>query len=467
MKVRLIELNLSRILAGLAALLTAPFAGQVTSITIAADAAQPRPNVVVIVADDLGYGDLGIQGGTDVPTPNIDSLARDGVRCTDGYVSCPVCSPTRAGLLTGRYQQRFGHEFNPGPGRRQGDGDGFGLPLEQVTLANVLKQAGYKTGIVGKWHLGYAAEFQPQKRGFDEFFGFLGGAHKYLPGDDNERGPIYRGTEVVQEKEYLTDAFGREAVAFVERHSHEPFFLYLTFNAVHNPPEVTDKYLERFSSITNPKRKPYAAMLSALDDNVGLVLKTLHDKKLDENTLVFFVSDNGGPQAGNGSRNTPLKGDKGTVWEGGIRVPYFVRWKGHLEAGKVFSQPVISLDILPTAAAAAGATLSSGAKLDGVNLLPYLTGKETGAPHERLYWRFGPQHAVRQGNYKLVKTRDGEAQLFDLAQDIGEQKNLAATEPEVLKQLNASYQTWNSELAEPRWAPQGNRRVGRRKAAAN
>ncbi|MBL9125361.1 MAG: sulfatase [Planctomycetaceae bacterium] len=428
--------------------------------SLAAPDSERRPNIVVIVADDLGYGDLGIHGGDDVPTPNIDSLARDGVRCTDGYVSCPVCSPTRAGLLTGRYQQRFGHEFNPGPGRRQGDGDGFGLPLDQVTLANLLKQAGYRTGLVGKWHLGYAPDFRPQRRGFDEFFGFLGGAHKYFPGSDGERGPIYRGAEVVDEQEYLTDAFGREAVAFVERHAHEPFFLFLTFNAVHNPLEATDKYLDRFPSISEAKRKPYAAMLSALDDNVGRVLDTLHDKQLDEHTLVFFISDNGGPTQGNGSRNTPLRGDKGTVWEGGIRVPYLVRWKGHLPPGKVYAEPVISLDILPTAAAVAGATIPPGNNLDGVDLLPYLTGQKSGSPHERLYWRFGPQHAVRQANFKLVKTRDGEPQLFDLAKDVSEQNNLAASRQDVLQQLTAAFATWNGELAQPRWEPQGGRRAG-------
>ncbi len=270
-------------------------------------AAERKPNIVVIVADDLGYADVGFQGCKDIPTPNIDALARAGVRCTNGYVSCPVCSPTRAGLITGRYQQRFGHEFNPGPTRTD---DSFGLPLSQVTLADRLKRAGYATGIVGKWHLGFVPKYQPQKRGFDEFFGFLGGAHSYLNMKADMNLPILRGTEPVTEQGYLTDAFAREATAFIERHKDEPFFLYLTFNAVHNPLETAEKYLKRFPSIDDPKRRKYAAMLSAMDDGIGQVLAKINELKLDDQTLVFFISDNGGPPGANSSRNDPLRGAK-------------------------------------------------------------------------------------------------------------------------------------------------------------
>lgn len=323
-----------------------------------------RPNVVIFLADDLGVADIGAQGrSADVRTPNIDSLARNGTRFTDGYVTCPVCSPTRAGFLTGRYQQRFGHEFNPGPSRPEN----FGLPKDQVTLANAFKQNGYKTGLIGKWHLGNDAGLKPQDRGFDEFFGFLGGAHKFINNEtpENAVNDIYRGNAAVGEKEYLTDAIGREASAFVTRHAKEPFLAYVPFNDVHSPLQAPPKYTDRFPDEKDPKRKQLLAKLSALDDAIGGVLKTLREQNLEENTLIFFFSDNGGPTPNNGSRNTPFSGYKGQVLEGGIRVPYIVQWKAKLPAGQTLSQPVSSLDIFPTALAAAGGTLPSDVKLDG------------------------------------------------------------------------------------------------------
>ncbi len=225
---------------------------------------------MIILADDHGYADVGFHGCTDIPTPNLSALAKGGVRFSSGYVSGPYCSPTRAGLLTGRYQQRFGHEFNPGPT----DSDTVGLPLAETTIADRLKSAGYATGIVGKWHLGAAPHFYPQRRGFDEFFGFLGGGHSYFPG---QGAPIYRGTEVVEEKEYLTDAFAREAVSFIKRHKDHPFFLYLAFNAVHTPMHATDDRLRRFESIKDKSRRTYAAMLTALDEGVGKVVEALQE----------------------------------------------------------------------------------------------------------------------------------------------------------------------------------------------
>jgi arylsulfatase A-like enzyme len=229
-------------------------------------AAANRPNVLILLADDLGYADVGFHGCKDIPTPNIDSLAKNGVRCTNGYVSGPYCSPTRAGMLTGRYQTRFGHEFNPGSGPE------FGLPVSETTMANRLQAAGYKTGLVGKWHLGDAPKFHPQERGFDEFFGFLAGAHPYFPG---QGAPIYRGHEVVREKEYLTDAFAREALDFIDRHQKEPFFLYLAFNAVHTPMDATDARLKQFASIEDKQRRTYAAMHLAMDEAIGKVLDKL------------------------------------------------------------------------------------------------------------------------------------------------------------------------------------------------
>jgi arylsulfatase A-like enzyme len=360
------------------------------------------------------------------------------------------CSPTRAGFLTGRYQQRFGHEFNPGRGADAG------LPLQEVTLADRLKAAGYATGLVGKWHLGSAPKFNPVNRGFQEFFGFLGGAHSYFPG---QGAALLRGTQPVEEKEYLTDAFAREAVAFIDRHQQEPFFLYLAFNAVHTPMHATDQYLGRFPHIEDKMRRTYAAMTAAMDDAVGRVLGKLRSAGLEENTLIFFFSDNGGPTMKgttiNGSRNDPLRGSKRTTLEGGIRVPFLVQWKGRLPAGKTYDQPVIALDIFPTALAAAGVEAKGDRKLDGVNLLPYLEGKDSRPPHEALYWRMGQQMAIRKGDWKLVRT-DWEGklsglQLYNLAEDIGEKNDLAAKYPEKVKELESAWNRWNAELAKPLW----------------
>ncbi len=421
-----------------------------------------RPNMVLIVADDLGYADLGCQGATDVRTPHIDTLAREGVRFTDGYVSCPVCSPTRAGLLTGRYQQRFGHEFNPGPANAAAVD--FGLPLTERTLPEYLKAAGYTPGMVGKWHLGYQPAYLPGRRGFDEFFGFAGGAHSYVDARADGNNPILRGTTVVDEKEYLTDAFAREAVAFIDRHAREPFFLYLAFNAVHTPMQAPEKYLARFADIANTKRRTLAAMLSAMDDAVGAVLAKLREAGVADNTLIFFISDNGGPTQGNGSRNTPLSGFKGDLLEGGIRVPFIVHWKGRLEAGKVYREPVIALDILPTLVAAAGGSVPAEVKLDGVNLLPFLTGERQGSPHEALFWRQGRNMAVRRGNDKLLIRDGGPPQLFNLADDIGEQRDLAAEKPAKAQELSAALKKWNATLMEPLWQRRVAPRAGQRQA---
>ncbi|MCS6850227.1 MAG: sulfatase [Gemmataceae bacterium] len=426
----------------------------------AADAPR-KPNIIVILADDLGYADVGFHGCKDIPTPNLDALAASGVRCTNGYVSGPYCSPTRAGLLTGRYQNRFGHEFNPGA-----QDDTIGLPVSETTLADRLKAAGYATGWIGKWHLGSGAQFHPLKRGFDETFGFMGGAHSYFPG---KGGPIFRGTQPVEEKEYLTDAFAREAVAFIDRNKARPFFLYLAFNAVHTPMDATEDRLKKFSAISDTRRRTYAAMTLAMDEAVGRVLDKLRAEKLDEDTLLFFFSDNGGPTmpytSVNGSSNAPLRGSKRTTLEGGIRVPFVVAWKRQLPAGKVYHKPVIQLDILPTCLAAAGVAIDPAWKLDGVNLLPYLRGDHSEAPHETLYWRFGGQMAIRQGDWKLVRYDQAAdqpvgkgispARLYNLAEDIGEANDLASARPEKVKELQALWDQWNAQLAKPLWADKG------------
>ncbi|MCU0963176.1 MAG: sulfatase-like hydrolase/transferase, partial [Pirellulaceae bacterium] len=377
-----------------------------------------------------------------------------GVRFTNGYVSGPYCSPTRAGLMTGRYQQRFGHEFNPS--------GHDGLPTAEMTLADRLKVAGYATGLVGKWHLGGQPEMHPLRRGFDEFFGFLGGSHDYF-----RPAGILRGTEAVAELEYTTDDFGREAVDFIERHRDRPWFLYLSFNAVHTPMQATDERLARFAGTTDARRRTYNAMMLAMDEAIGRVRSTLVEAGLEQHTLVVFLSDNGGPTMRgttiNGARNTPLRGAKRTTLEGGIRVPFVISWPGRIAPG-VFERPVIQLDAHVTALAAAGIALPPDGQLDGVDLFPYLAGQKAEAPHDALYWRLGEQMAVRVGDYKLVRY-DGNAdavgdepaealigpRLYNLADDVGETHDLAAAMPEKMNELQAKWDAWNATLVPPLW----------------
>lgn len=443
-------------------------------------AAADRPNIVVILADDLGFADLGVQGGKDIPTPHIDSLAKNGTRFTQAYVSCPYCSPTRAGLNTGRYQTRFGHEYNePGPTGRPS----FGLPLTEKTIADRMQALGYKTGAIGKWHLGYSTDRRPMARGYEEFYGTLGNTPFHKPTNfvDSRKSPDPMPME--DPDFYTTDAYAQRAVEFIAAHKSESFFLYLPFNACHVPSQAPQKYLDRFPNIADAERKLYAGMLSALDDAVGRVLVALREQKLEENTLVFFTADNGGPMTKmgqNGSNNAPHRGQKGDVWDGGIHVPLFAQWKGRLPAGKVDDRPVISLDILPTAVAAAGGTISTDWQLDGVNLLPYLEGTNATAPHDHLCWRFGPQWAIRQGDWKLAQGFDEEAnpmpgqpdkykvvalpQLFNLASDPGETKDLAAAQPEKVAALKALYDKWNANNKEPAWVPNPNPNQGKKGA---
>jgi arylsulfatase A-like enzyme len=409
-----------------------------------------KPNIIVFVVDDLGYADLGCQGSAELATPNIDSIAANGVRFTSGYVSCPVCSPTRAGMLTGRYQERFGHEFNPGPGRAASTKEG--LPLTERTVAEDLKAAGYVTGMIGKWHLGMAPKFHPQKRGFDEFYGFLGGMHSYIDAKAMPNNLILRNSQPVDEKEYLTDAFNREAVEFVDRHHEQPFFLYLPYNAVHLPLQAPQEYLKRCAHIRNTRRRIMAAMLLAMDDGVGMVLDRLRRYGIEEDTLIFFFSDNGGPTPVNHSSNAPLSGLKTDLYEGAIRIPFMCQWKGRIPAGVVSDEPIISLDIMPTSLAAAGVALPKERAIDGVNLLPLLTGQTKQPPHEMLFWRYGELQAVRRGNMKLLRVEGESDKLFDLAADIGEKHDLAAEKPGVVRELGAALSRWNGELAQPLWS---------------
>ena len=421
---------------------------------------QSVPNIVLLFADDLGYGDVGFQGGS-VPTPALDRLAAESVRLTQGYVSAPVCSPSRAGLMTGRYQNRFGHETNPASVRDAG------MPVSETTIAELLRERGYRTALIGKWHLGVLEEFHPFNQGFDEFFGFLHGAHPYFP--ERARGQtLLRGREPIQEREYLTDAFAREAVSFIERNCDRPFFLYLSFNAVHTPIEAPEKYLERFDQLTGAART-YAAMISSLDDAVGRVMQALQENRLDDNTLVFFLNDNGGVLRY--ASNAPLRGGKASYFEGGIRVPFLLRWTGRLKAGE-YHHPVISLDVLPTALAAANKAevanprnrgQYSTAMLDGVNLLPFLSGKSSAVPHETLFWRMRDMRAevVRHESWKYMNVR-GQVSLFDLECDPSETRDLAESKPEIVKDLAARFAAWDRKMAEPLWSFPAEERAKRR-----
>jgi len=469
--------------------------------------AAPRPNVIVILADDLGYGDTAVYGSKIIKTPNIDALAADGVRFTQGYVTHPVCAPSRAAILTGRYQQRFGWEFNPVGRDRKG-----GVSLEQPFVGNVLKAAGYHTGMVGKWHLGEADGYQPVDRGFDEFFGITAGATSFLtksePGDDTYNPPgsegsfratvndplpptatndermayvrslasVRRGKQVVQVDGYLTDVFTDEAVKFIGANKDKPFFLYLAYNAPHTPLQATKKYLDRYRDVPDRGQRVYAAMVSALDDGVGAIRAKLKAEGLEKNTVIVFLSDNGCAAYIQGAcSNAPLSGFKATHLEGGVRVPYIVAWPGKIKGGQVDDRMVSSLDIVPTAAALAGAKLPKGT--DGVNLIPFLTGTNKATPNPTLYWRAGPTYAIRDGDWKLWEankadpaeqasnaahiTPDGthavvsplgkHVMLFDLKADLAESKNLATANPKVVTGLQSKLEAWDKGNVPPQW----------------
>jgi arylsulfatase A-like enzyme len=416
----------------------------------AADA--KKPNVIILLADDVGWGEFGFQGNSQIPTSNIDSIAKNGTKFTNGYIAATYCSPCRAGLMTGRYPTRFGHEFNGGG---NAGGKGFGLPLTETTMADRMKALGYATACVGKWHLGGPPDFLPMKRGFDEFFGSVANPGSYFAPPafvDSRKSP-----DVFPMKEpgfYTTDQFAARAVDWIGKQKG-PYFLYLPFNAQHAPLQATKKYLDRFPNIKEEKRHTFAAMMSAMDDAVGQVLAKVRERGEEENTLIFFFSDNGGPTPQTTSGNGPLRGFKATTSEGGIRIPYCVQWKGKIPAGKVYDHPIQNLDILPTAVVAAGGTVETSWKLDGVDLMPFITGKNTAKPHETLYWRFGEQWAIRHGDWKLVASRIDKnvPRLINLADDIAEAKDLAAQEPEKVKQLTAIWKEWSAQQEPPRWKP--------------
>lgn len=404
--------------------------------------ARKQPNIIVIMSDDQGYADIGIQGCKDVKTPHMDALAMGGVRCTDAYVTAPVCSPSRAGMLSGRYQQRFGHYYNTG--------GPHGLPVSVTTIADRMKNLGYATAAFGKWHLGTAPQFHPNKRGFDHFYGILGGHAGYFKTKVNVNG------KKVEETEYLTDALGRETVAFITKNKDKPFFIYCAFNAVHSPMHAKEEHLKMYESITNPKRKKYAGMLKSMDENIGKIIKALEDQQLLEDTLIFFLSDNGGPTPYTQADNGSLRGSKGMTWEGGVRVPYFVSWKGHLPAGKVYKGIVSSLDIYATALVAGGASIQPEWQLDGLDILPRLKNKSESSETRDVFWKWHEQWGIRHHEWKLVFMRgEKKPSLFRLDKDRSEQNDLSASHPEKFQELKKLYDDWDNKNVIPLWGTFG------------
>jgi arylsulfatase A-like enzyme len=427
-------------------------------VCIHLNAAGQKPNILVFFVDDMGWAQPGCYGGRMAPTPNIDALAAGGVRFTDGYSSGCICSPGRVGLLTGRYQSRTGHDANPTRAGRE-------LLLTETTMAQRLKSAGYTTGIVGKWHLGdTSAEFLPLARGFDFAVGSTGNLA------EGKAPSFYRGNEKVANlpgAPITSPVYAREAIGFMEQSKDRPWFLYLSFNAVHTPHVASEKWLEKFKHLTRHDQQ-YAALVAEADEAVGDVMAKLRELKQEENTLIFLISDNGG--AYQNAEMGGLRGHKWFVWEGGVRVSWIAAWKGRVPGGRVSHEPVIQLDVLPTALAAAGSntdnpvretaanaekSVRATARLDGVNLLPLLEGKADKLPPRELYFRFGVQHAVRAGDWKLVKaSQKMEPMLVNLAQDPGEQTDLSAQNPEKKKELQALFDKWNAGMKPPRWEDQ-------------
>lgn len=438
--------------------------------------AAPAPNIIVIIADDVGYADISAYGINRIPTPNIDRIGSQGVRFTDAYVTAPVCGPSRAGLQTGRFQDRFGYEYNNGPARRDVE-DNLGLPVSEVTIAQALRGQGYRTGLIGKWHLGANDPYYPTNRGYDEFVGLLPGATAYIDPatagvhtfvrEDGEAGnsggrnrytQIFEGPErrvVNNMDEYLTDYLGRRAVEFVRRNSAaaQPYFLYLAPTAAHDPLQVTQKYYDRFPHIASEQNRIYAAMVSALDDMVGEVLRAVDDSGEADNTMIIFLTDNGCAAYYAGMcACEPLRGGKLSHYEGGVRVPFMIRWPEKLTAGQIYRNPISSMDIFPTALTAAGGKLPSDRVYDGVDLLPYLSGAILGIPHEQLAWRRTPMASIRKGDWKLWKSTEGKfTLLFNLKDDPNETTNLAERNPAKLKELEAAFDQWARDMQDPRW----------------
>jgi arylsulfatase A-like enzyme len=452
-------------------LFAAAAAGSLLCSAGAQSVPEQNPNIILILADDLGYGDLGCYGCSDIETPNLDRLAESGIRLTDGYVTHPYCGPSRAGLMTGRYQQRHGFWKNPPV---QHASHVIGLDVDEETMGDVLTRAGYRTAYYGKWHLGASEPFHPTNRGFHEFYGFLGGGHCFFPTEYEEKMTTWannpkpvvpelygyatpleiNGITLPPQEGYLTDLLTTHAISFMNGVRNDPFFLFMAYNAPHVPLEAPESYLKKYSHIQDENRRTYAAMVDNLDWNIGQLLEALEEAGKRENTLIVFLSDNGGPTSQTAASNGPLRGAKGDVSEGGVRVPFIFNWPNTLPSGKELTVPISSLDLLPTFAALIGEN-PAGKPLDGVDVLPWLQGTASGTPHERLMWMNPEMHqlGMRAGDFKITQMgADKPWQLFNLSKDISEKRNLAQSMAEKTKTMATECTEWQDSLPASRWA---------------
>lgn len=460
------------------------------------------PNIVIILADDLGKTDISLYGHPPIATPNIDALGQRGITFTEGYISSPICAPSRAGLLTGRYQQRFGFEYQPHdryPKNRlemfvysnfiatgdwtvaeQSTFPAFedvvrnGMPPSELLLPEILRERGYRTGIFGKWHLGAGDHAIPSNRGFDTQYGFYEAYSLYMadtshPDILNQRhtdfsdqfiwGKGRSGTcairlndDVIDEKYYLTDRIAEEANGFIAEHADRPFFLYVPFLAPHTPFQATKTYYDKLSHIEDRNKRIYNAMILQLDDAVGSIMAQLEQHGLMENTLIFFLSDNGGATYTKATDNHPLKGGKFTNFEGGLNIPFMVRWDGMVDSGAVFTHPVIAMDVFATALDVAGISPPTDRLIDGRSLIPFIKDGKQGRVHQELFWRSGYNRAIRHGDWKLVADlHSGNMALYNIALDPYEEIDLHTERTDVLQQLLLRYADWDKQMMQPQW----------------
>jgi arylsulfatase A-like enzyme len=427
----------------LRSLAAAPFA-----LSRALRAAPSKPNIVILLADDMGYGDTGVTGCPDIRTPNIDRLASEGVRFTHAYCNGPVCSPTRAALLTGQYQQRSGIDRVLYVNERE-----RGLPLEAVVLPEVLKSTGYVSGLMGKWHLGYPKKYFPTRQGFDEFMGFVAGNIDYFAHTDRLRNPdLWKNESPIQDSRYMTQLIADESIRFIDRHKSQPFFLYAAFNAPHDPyqgPNDRDTAGNQpLTYQTRRTRTAYRSMVECLDENIGRILAHLERRQLNNDTVVFFMSDNGGLPVV--ARNAPFRGFKGTLWEGGIRTPLLARWTGHFPAGILTDEMAMAMDLFPTCIALAGAELPKDRKIDGVNLLDVCRGGGK-LRRDSVFFHYkapkaSEQKAMVQENWKYLLDEQGREHLFNLKADQSEQNDVASENLQRLAEMKDRYGIWLKDV---------------------
>jgi arylsulfatase A-like enzyme len=461
-----------------------------------------QPNIILITVDDLGMADCSIYNEGDIATPNIERLGAEGVIFDNAYVTSPVCAPSRAAMITGRYQHRFGFEFtmherylknqleylafryliNSEPWVAKWtssvpDADAIhnqGLPLSEITLAEILKKHGYKTGITGKWHLGWSREKQPAAFGFDEQYGFFNSHSLYSPegtqgivdqkidadwtdsyiwsGQRNGPHAIYRNGIEIEEDGYLTDRITEESIAFMNDNKEDPFFLWISYSAPHTPLQAPRKYVEQFSDIKDPVKRVYRAMIASLDDNIGRLMDYLSDQNLTDNSIIFFISDNGGAEYTHTTDNGRYEGGKNTEFEGGVKVPMIIRLPGQVAAGSRFPHMVSSMDIFTTSIAFAGIEMMPGRKLDGVNLIPYFTGENNMPPHEYLFWQRGISKVVRNNEYKLVMNEYLDIEmLYDLQQNKYENPDVSSDNMEIVNELKMAFLDWSQSNKAPMW----------------